>query len=231
MTPKLAGRSDAKVFAPTCELCEPTYVRLTAGNGGWIRVDDIEEAIGPVYVRLAIDELTRRWRAVDIYLDGCDKPIAGRVVRQLPVAAIEAAASEPHIRDELQRRFDLPAVPLAVLASHFATTYDSKGDSKGEGWVADALRGCEPTARAEQVASPDFGDAPVPPLSTPPGGRLTDEFLESVARCYRAAVRERKRPGPELASQAGVPVRTVQHWVYLARQRGILAPGRPGVAG
>lgn len=67
---------------------------------------------------------------------------------------------------------------------------------------------------------------------SPPTAGLTDEFLEQVARAYRAAVARGERPNKSLAEQVGDGGgRTVERWVYLARKRGFLPPGRPGRAG
>ena len=59
---------------------------------------------------------------------------------------------------------------------------------------------------------------------------LTDEFLEDVSHAYRAAVARGERPNRALAEQLGdgYSKRTVERWVYLARQRGLLASSRKG---
>jgi hypothetical protein len=68
------------------------------------------------------------------------------------------------------------------------------------------------------------------PSGSPPNG-LTDVFLQDVAKAYAAAVARRERPNVALAKQTGAPVKTVQRWVYTARQRGFMprgSRGRPG---
>jgi hypothetical protein len=68
------------------------------------------------------------------------------------------------------------------------------------------------------------------PFGGPPNG-LTEEFLQDVAKAYAAAVARRERPNVALARQTGSPVKSVQRWVYTARQRGIMprgSRGRPG---
>ena len=69
----------------------------------------------------------------------------------------------------------------------------------------------------------------MPPLRAPAGGRLTDEFLRDVHRAYTAAVARGEWPAPALAEQAGVSLHAVRKWVYTARRRGIMPPGRQGV--
>ena len=61
---------------------------------------------------------------------------------------------------------------------------------------------------------------------------LTDEFLRDVAKAYRAAqLRSEQRPNVEISDQTGYPVKTVQRWVYTARQRGIMPRGSKGKVG
>jgi hypothetical protein len=62
--------------------------------------------------------------------------------------------------------------------------------------------------------------------------RLTDGFLEEVARVYRAAL-EAGDAAPRRAVQQwqGVPTQTAARWVAEARRRGFLGQTRPGKAG
>lgn len=60
---------------------------------------------------------------------------------------------------------------------------------------------------------------------------LTDAFLRDVARAYAAAVRRGESPNVALARQTGYALKSVQRWVFTARQRGIMprgSRGRPG---
>jgi hypothetical protein len=61
-------------------------------------------------------------------------------------------------------------------------------------------------------------------LAGPPVEGLTDEFLTDVARAHRAALSRGERPNKAISEQAGRPINTVQRWVALARQRGIMPP-------
>lgn len=196
---------------------------VSVGKGGWVRVEDPDRFPGPLYARFALDDdPRRRWRVTEIYVDGRGQPIATSAARQLPLAAVEAITTDPDIRDELASRAGQPGVPLDVLASYYATTFTSRARH----WVAESTRSA--LRRKSDRPLPPRDDPP--PLSTPPGGRLTNEFLRDVARAYAAAVRDRKRPAEELARQAGpgVSPRSVQRWFYIARQRGIMDPVRPG---
>lgn len=63
--------------------------------------------------------------------------------------------------------------------------------------------------------------------------RLTDEFLEDVAKVYRAAL-EAGDAAPRRAVQEwqkGAPSQTAARWVAEARRRGFLGETRPGRAG
>lgn len=71
-----------------------------------------------------------------------------------------------------------------------------------------------------------------PPAVTPTGGgRLTDEFLNTVADAYRWFTDRGQAPAPGISELSGAPVRTVHRWVLEARKRGILPPARTGRAG
>lgn len=92
-------------------------------------------------------------------------------------------------------------------------------------------------------AKPRGDDEPIPlrvdetereyRLSERPTNGLTDTFLRSVKRAYDAAVARGERPNASIRDQLdGVSLKTVQRWVYTARQRGIMLPaGRPGTEG
>lgn len=64
-----------------------------------------------------------------------------------------------------------------------------------------------------------------------PTAGLTDDFLRSVARAYAAALQRDESPNVAMAEQTGYPRKSVQRWVYTARQRGLMprgSKGRPG---
>ncbi|MFJ1763742.1 hypothetical protein ACIOD2_25745 [Amycolatopsis sp. NPDC088138] len=201
-------------------------MKLSIGNGGWIRVDDPEQA-GPLFVRLSTDD-TGRWRVIDLYLAG-DRPLTGADMRSLPFSKIEALANDPDVTAEIEKHAALAPVPLRVLASHYGATFGSAAKH----WVADAYRSQFPNSGVPAVAEakprkvvpiPD-----VPPLRAPEGSKLTDAFLREVHRAYNAAIDRNEWPALALAAQAGVSKHTVRKWVYTARRRGIMPPGKQGV--
>jgi hypothetical protein len=80
------------------------------------------------------------------------------------------------------------------------------------------------------ATAPRFDDAEFR-LQRGPTDGLTDSFLRDVARAYAAAVARGERPNLSMAEQVGYPLKSVQRWVYTARQRGIMprgSKGRPG---
>ncbi len=188
-------------------------------DGGWVRVfEPAQPPTGALYVRFSPDESGLRWRPVEMHLFGA--PITGRILRRLPLAAIEALAARAEIREEIKRRASRPLPPAWVPWDPFRDVHLSAKESL-------ALNS-EPLNRGTDTAGGGPADEPPPPLTTPPDGRLTDEFLRSVAQNYAAAVGARKYPAPTLAAQAGVSARTVQRWVYTARQRGIMHQTKQG---
>lgn len=202
---------------------------LSIGNGGWVRVDDPKTLPGPLYMRLQPDT-DGRWRTVELYLDSQGTAITGEMMRRAPIARVEALFADlREQQDHLEQRINLPGVPMSVLASHYGHTFGSRAT----GWVADAHRsqipgsGVKPAKRVEKRPGPD--DDEPPPLHAPNGGRLTNEFLDQVARAYRAAVRRGEWPAPAIAAQAGVSVHAARKWIYTARKRGIMESGRQGV--
>jgi hypothetical protein len=70
-----------------------------------------------------------------------------------------------------------------------------------------------------------------------PTDGLTDDFLSQLKRAYLAALSRKEHPNASIKEQLGgdpmkVSLKTVQRWVYTARQRGIMDPApKPGVGG
>jgi 8-oxo-dGTP pyrophosphatase MutT (NUDIX family) len=193
------------------------------GNGGWVRVE-YAWLPGPLYLRFAADT-EGRWHAREMYLDGEARPIEAADLRRVPLAAIETVVLADDGTNVIASKARFPAPDLSTLASHFATSFGSQA----EHWVADSFRAQLPggeSVRAPKAEQPRPAERPqVAPLSAPEHG-LTDEFLRHVAAAYVAAVEAGRNPAPELAAQSERPVRTVHRWIYLARKRGLLPPGR-----
>jgi len=199
-------------------------MEMAFGNGGWVRVA-YGALPGPLYVRLT-EQASGHYAASEIYLDGRGLRIRGDVLRNMPLAEIEAVAAP-----DIGARAAVAGIDLSRLATYYGTTYGPKAT----GWVADSMRAQDPTSgvrqvqRQKHVARRDVASAS-PPLSAPDAG-LTDEFLVRVADAYREAVRRGEWPAPSLAKQAGVAPKTVQKWVYIARKRGLMPRGKQGMVG
>jgi len=151
-----------------------------------------------------------------------------------PPSNIEAVVNSE--ARQLLAQIDLPAPDLSTLASHFATTFNFAKGIEIMNWVAisfasqvdDEIRPVK-RARASRMA-PRFDDAEFR-LQRGPTDGLTDGFLRDLARAYAAAVARGERPNVSIAEQVGYPLKTVQRWVYTARQRGIMPRGSKGKPG
>ncbi|MFE9481454.1 hypothetical protein ACFYNM_22960 [Streptomyces spororaveus] len=160
-------------------------------------------------------------------------PVSTHVWREVPFRDVEEIANNTGgllggasqwnpVRDKLRapagELLDLPA-----LEEHFGTSEQLA-----------ALDSERPTLENHMVIlqgeRPDPGARP--PALTRPDGRITDEFLRQLADTYRWLVASGDTaPATSIAEETSAPVATVRRWVVNARQRGHLAPGRPGRAG
>ena len=200
---------------------EPGF-SLGYGNGGWVRLDQ-GWLPGPLYLRFAASA-EGRWQVREMYLDGDSRPIEAADLRGLPLAAIETVALAGSGDSVIASKARLPGPDLSTLASYYATSFGT-----AEHWVAESLRAQLPDGarlRVPRARPARPAKRPDTARLSPPDHGLTDEFLRHVAAAYIAAVETGRSPAPELAAQSGRPVRTIHRWVYLARKRGLLPPGR-----
>jgi hypothetical protein len=226
-------------------------MRVSYGNGGWVQVDGIGLP-GPLYVRFAPDE-RGRWRAVEIYVDGDGTPLSTAVLRQVRLDLLEAAVGQ---YENMAARSATPGPDLHRLAAHYATTWGRSayagehcdtcgGPIRGirgrilalRNWVAESWFAQFPDSGIRQVPLPrestslDAEFEELPEIEPPAGRRMTDDFLETIARAYAIAALKGLRPAPAIASKAGVSPRTVHKWIYTARARGFMPPGTRGRVG
>jgi hypothetical protein len=212
-------------------------MRFSISKGGWTR---LVTSAAVIYLRFLPNE-TGRWVVREIFVDGNDGEgsITAATLRELPLSELEAAINgDPELIRVLTAHLDTfsPASGpedgpsnVAVLCSFFSA---AGGPTTGEelNWVqmaSMARRGESPTIKrrvysdnAKRVALDDeFRLTECPDA-------LTDEFLQRLARAYRAAVVRGEAPNVAIAEGTGAPVRTVQRWVYEARKRGIMPPAR-----
>ncbi|MFI1726907.1 hypothetical protein [Streptomyces sp. NPDC020489] len=195
---------------------------------GWTRLKD--EDGGPVvYIQFAVPEAPGgRLDMLAVVMEpGADEPLTGRTWRRIPLATVEQILTGSDIAADVHDIFTsqstLAAPTLDALHEYFETrnspphyvphtTIKFESDSM----VGDGTDG-DPTGKF--------------PIVRPPEGRLTDEFLQTVADAYRWFNAAGRSPAPSISETSGVPVRTVHRWIYEARKREILPPARPGRAG
>jgi len=201
-------------------------MQISYGNGGWVKVDDVDVP-GSLYVRLAPDD-TGRWRVRELYMEG-EAPLSEELLRRMPLHLIETLAQERP--EDLARRAELPAPDIGLLASHYASAWGPAVNH----WVALSVRAQLSDSGVERPRRPRRRPAgrPARPQREPlaPPSRLDDEFLSRVATAYREVAAAGEWPAPALADEAGVSRATVRRWVLEARKRGHLPPGSQGKVG
>lgn len=57
--------------------------------------------------------------------------------------------------------------------------------------------------------------------------QLNEDFLKRIAAQYAEHVAAGVAPAPAIAKTETAPVNTVHRWIFTARKRGFIAPGRP----
>jgi hypothetical protein len=222
-------------------------MRISFGNGGWVAVGGLALP-GVLYVRFRDHE--GRLRPTEMYIDGGvdARPLDAADLRHLPLPLIEAAVNEEG--DYLRFRMGAGSPDLSTLASYYGTGFGkSWGQIAAGNWVVasfasqmldDGVKaGADPKTGARVMRVPKAKGTQGPEtdveqefrLESGPTTGLTDEFLRDVSRAYRAAHARGERPNVSISEQTGYPVKTVQRWVYTARQRRIMPRGKKGSAG
>jgi hypothetical protein len=232
-------------------------MRVRYGNGGWVRIDGVGLP-GVVYARFDVSA-DDGWRLHEIYVDGAGEALPTGILRDVPVSTLAVVPAEG--RDILESRRPIPGPDLRRLAAHFGTTWGALshdgaacgtcgGPIKGgrwrheagveeatqnwvaESWFAQFDRSAVkqvPAPRERPVTEPETEEFPV--IDSPAGRRITNEFLETVARAYVLAIRKGMYPAPIIAELAQVSPKTVRKWIAKARERGIMPPGTQGKVG
>jgi hypothetical protein len=204
------------------ELRELAWV-VEARPGGWVR---LKETDGPsVYLHFQTEGDAGQERfslKTAVMKAGSDDVLSGRSWRRVPLLDVERFIAMDRVRVALT--FPCNEAPPAVLEELDA--YFDAGELPGHpsetGYISSGMLISE---------APEQAQAGKLPALRAPEGRLTDDFLQDVARAYRWYTDAKQAPAPAIAEQAGVPVRRVHRWVSDARKRGILPPARPGRAG
>lgn len=212
---------------------DPSNWRLICAPGGWARVTRPADAT-TVYMRLrgAGEGSMRRLNVHTVVMDS-DSPISTHIWRDVPFKSVEEVANNLHgilgatgwnpLREELLKPAAGEPVGIEQLERHFGTEEELASMDGPNPVISNNM-----AILVGGTGTP--GEAP-PPLSKP-DGRITDEFLTSLARTYQWLVASKETaPATVIAEQTGAPVATVRRWIVNARQRGMLPPGRPGRAG
>lgn len=139
----------------------------------------------------------------EVLLSLPDGSIGGRLLRDLPLTKIEAAANRPVF---------YRAVLDLVLAEHVGMIpfpWSSGPDADSSWWFAE----------------PEKPRAPRLKLRVPAGRGRPDEFYQAVAERFAYLQTVSQSPARDLAAANDVEVTTVHGWVKEARRRGLLASG------
>ncbi len=182
---------------------------------------------------------------ISALLQSGSRRLSAATLRALPLGRLEAVLQ----REELRQWALDPAAADSPMA---LATRLRPGPSSSDfpSWVVEGPDDSDDRASTQsRVSHPGvvglettyqqlqrrFGPAaqtsgPRPVALVRPGPRVSDEFLQDVARKYRELAQRTHKPTAEIAQEAGVPVNTARRWVGAARARGFLGPGHRGRA-
>lgn len=197
--------------------------------GGWVRLKDREAGGTVVYLRFdpVVHRGHTRFKLRDLVVRGApDDDLTTRMFRRIPITELEQAVEDPTVKLTLTAEPFAPPPSLDNLDAYF--------DAKPPATAPDGVYGALINFDWHAITSDGEGEIPAgecPIVRKPGPGRLTDEFLSEVGDAYRWLANAKMKPSPTIADMAGVPVATARRWIYEARKRGIMPPGRPGRAG
>jgi hypothetical protein len=211
---------------------------LSAGHGGWLRYEASD--CPPTYLRFLPGD-RGRWLLRELVIDASESDaITAATLGRVPVAAIETYInSDKHMRTQMTNHLRIASAPggppsgsnVAVLASHYVTTYGVRADPATDWCVAAAFtlfEGAKNVVKKKRTYKRDelLLDADYR-LTAPPGpDGLSAEFLDQVRRAYVAATLRGEPPNKTIAADVHASPRSVERWVYEARKRGIMPAAR-----
>jgi hypothetical protein len=212
---------------------------LTGGHAGWLRWDASD--CPPTFLRF-LPGSRGRWLLRELVIDASEsEPLTAAVLARIPVADIETYINgDKTMRETMESHLNVasacagPATGsnVAVLASHYVTTYGTRADPAKDWcvaatmtlWGENVVKKRRPSTRYQLAVDAEYR------LTSPPGpDGLSDEFLDQVRRAYVAATYRGEPPNKTLAVDVGhgaKHTRSVERWVYEARKRGIMPPAR-----
>lgn len=194
--------------------------------GGWLRATD-DRGVKVILQVLPAGEGEALQLRLHTALMTSSKPITARMWREVPIAQIEMhlavwRRAQPNEFTKLATPVEIEAFSVDGLDRYLSETPPLP------------ISGSIPTdVLVSEEGDPEAGFSLG--LTRPPGGRITDEFLQNIAELYRWAVESGRPPAIAIAHTSTdgheVPVRTVHRWIAEARKRGFLPPAIKGKAG
>jgi hypothetical protein len=231
------------------DLPGPLYLRMRA-QGDRLRIAEfyLDASAGPEAID-ATDLQGLPFRQLEAFLNSCREDIELRAASESPdvstLASYYATTFGTKARQVAEGNW--------VVASFVARFLPKVGDRAvvRSGGPGQSQLLTEPEASEALAADPTLGRvmrvgrAPKPKgwqglreserefrLTSGPTAGLTDDFLHDVGRAYNAAILRGERPNVAIKEQTGYPLKTVQRWVFTARQRRIMTPAdKKGRAG
>jgi hypothetical protein len=214
-------------------------VPIEPGRGGWVRALPLEENVA-VYVRYELRK--ERLCAVELYLQPLADGEVNTDLMRLAFGEIDRSVRTGRMSTQVVARLGDPGPDLKRAAAAFS---DSALGDLERTWVHDMLDAQVegsgvPQApyslprRAQGNAGVDAREVAADQciLHVPTGGgRWPNEFFLEVAKAYKLLAPLTDRPGAVLADVNGQDVVKVRKWIYIARKRGFLPPGRAGKVG
>jgi hypothetical protein len=194
----------------------------TWDKSGWVRVqgqsDREHELLNGILYFRGRHDAEGRYRIHEIYIDASDgNPLTMEDLRRVQLYIHEAVANDT---PELRRKPTLGPDLSGRMKRLFSKAPTIVSGFAGKPMPEAMLRNPGPDR--------DNGFR----LTEGPGADgLTIDFLTKVADAYRAAMARGERPNVTISEDTRYGRRTVESWVVKARARGLLAPGRKGVAG
>jgi hypothetical protein len=189
-------RSDETLVVP---LDDASTAWLTVSDGGAALYHGARLPIARLTVRLALAPTAADNPPIMVSDLWCAGMISARALREVPLAAIEAACNQPRYYGAVVDRLRISPLTLDPLPW----------------WPEDGVT-VDPPPPAEPVSMR---------LDIPPGRPKPDAFYAQVADTFARLATSTGKPAADLALANGVPVTSVHGWVKEARRRGFLPAG------
>jgi hypothetical protein len=195
----MQSRSEAALVVP---LDDTSAAWLTVSDGGSALYHGAGLPVDRLIVRLTLAPTVARRPPVMVSDLWCAGMVSTSALREMPLAAIEAACNQPLFYGAIVDRIRTAVLTVDPLSW----------------WPEDDVL-------AQFEAPPPASEPVSMRLNVPPGRPKPDAFYAQVAETFARLATCTRKPAPELAEANGVPVTTVHGWVAEARRRGFLPAG------